>query len=165
MVFWHALALLLHIVALALWLGGIFFFLIVFAPAVRDLSPGDVAKTLNSGRIAFETVSWAAIGLLVITGVAALVLQSQIIGTRVGTYYLAILAVKLVLFAAMLAHHCLQVFKYGPRIALATAGAELQTSVWPEALRPQWEKWFLLLKINATLGPIVTLLGLALVRS
>ncbi|HWO43864.1 MAG TPA: hypothetical protein VNO43_18895 [Candidatus Eisenbacteria bacterium] len=165
MVFWHALTLLLHLAGLALWLGGIAFFLIVFAPAARDLTPATAARTLNSGRIAFETLSWTAIGLLTVTGIVALILQSQITGARVGTYYLTVLSVKLVLFAAMLAHHCLQVLKYGPRISMTMAEVDAESAVWPEALRAAWEKWFFLLKINGALGPIVTLLGLALVRS
>ena len=36
---WHTLSLFFHLVALALWLGGIAFFLVVFGPAVHDLQP------------------------------------------------------------------------------------------------------------------------------
>jgi hypothetical protein len=32
-------------------------------------------------------------------------------------------------------------------------------------LLSQWRRWFLLLKINAALGPIVVLLGLALTQN
>jgi hypothetical protein len=39
------------------------------------------------------------------------------------------------------------------------------TCFWPEPLLSQWQKWFMLLKINAGIGPIVTLLGLALIKS
>jgi putative copper export protein len=165
MISWHTLTLLLHIVAFALWLGGIAFFLIVFGPAVHELQAGMGIKVLNHGRIAFEAVSWTAIGILVITGIAALILQSQITGAYLGRHYAVILSIKLLLFFAMLAHHSLQVFKYGPKIVALTSQADAQSSVWPEPLRVQWEKWFMLLKINATLGPIVTFLGLALVKS
>ena len=47
---WHTLSLFFHLVALALWLGGIAFFLVVFAPAVHDLQPGIGIRTLNQGR-------------------------------------------------------------------------------------------------------------------
>jgi uncharacterized membrane protein len=165
MIAWHTLSLLLHILALVLWLGSIAFFLIVFGPAVHHLNADVGIKVLNHGRIAFEAVSWAAIGLLLITGIVNLILQSRLTGTHLGQYYLGVLGIKLLLFFAMLVHHSLQVFKYGPKIVALTSQVNADSSVWPEPLRAHWQKWFMLLKINATLGPIVTFLGLALVKS
>jgi uncharacterized membrane protein len=159
---WHALSLLLHLVALALWLGGIVFFLIVFAPAVHQLRPGIGVKTLNQGRIALEAVSWAAIGLLVITGMINLASAGAGAGMAQGRFYTITLSVKLFFFFAMLVHHCLQVLKYAPKIAALTAQTPPETVVWPEPLRAHWQKWFMLLKLNAGLGPIAVLLGVAL---
>jgi hypothetical protein len=85
-------------------------------------------------------------------------------GAHLGQHYLTILSVKLLLFVAMLVHHALQVFKYGPKIAAKTKQAAITTDSWPEDLRADWQRWFMLLKINATIGPIAILLGLALVR-
>jgi putative copper resistance protein D len=160
----HSLSLLIHLLALAMWLGGIAFFLIVFGPAVHDLKPALGLKLLNRGRITFDTVSWAAIGLLFLTGIVNLVMRSEMTGAHLGSYYLTIFTVKLLLFAAMLVQHALQVFKHGPKIAALTDDTAMMTDSWPEGLRAHWQKWFMLLKINATLGPIATLLGLALVR-
>ena len=160
----HSLSLLLHLIALAMWLGGIAFFLIVFGPAVHDLKAGLSLKLLNRGRMTFEWLSWTAIGLLFLTGILNLVLRSQTTGAHLGHYYLTILSLKLLLFVAMLVHHALQVFKYGPKIASLTDRAAITADSWPEALRANWQKWFTLLKINATIGPIATLLGMALVR-
>ena len=161
---WHLLSLLLHLVALALWLGGIIFFLIVFGPAVRELRSGIGVKTLNQGRIAFEAVSWSAIGLLAITGIINLLLLNPATGAPRTESYTVILSVKLFFFFAMLVHHCLQVFKYAPQIAGLTAQTPADAMVWPEPLRVLWQKWFTLLKINAGLGPIVVLLGVALTK-
>lgn len=162
---WYTLSLLLHLVALALWLGGIVFFLIVFAPAVHELEPGMGIQTLNRGRIALEGVSWIGIGLLLVTGMANLLLRIQATGVPVSKYYMVILSVKLFLFFAMLVHHCLQVFKYAPRIVSLTPQIPVGISAWPEPLRSLWQKWFMLLKINAALGPIVMLLGLMLIEN
>lgn len=162
---WHLLSLLLHLVGLALWLGGMIFFLVVFGPAVHELRPGIGVKTLNQGRAALEAVSWAAIGLLVITGMINLASAGDGAGMAQGRFYTITLSVKLFLFFAMLVHHCLQVFKYAPQIAALSAQTPADAMVWPEALRAQWQKWFMLLKINAGLGPIVVLLGVALERS
>src|ERR1051325_5521834 len=148
---WQTLSLLLHILALALWLGTMAFFLIVFAPAVNQIEAGIGIHALNQGRISFEILSWVAILLLLVSGTANLVFRYQ--GAAVQTQlYVVILAIKLVLFAAMLVHHCLQVFKYAPRIAALTADTPTAVPVWPEQLRSVWERWFLLLKINAGLA-------------
>jgi putative copper export protein len=159
---WHALSLLLHLVALALWLGGIAFFLAAFGPAVKDLKPGAAIRSLNHGRTAFEGVAWIGITLLMVTGGVNLVLRSQVTGAHLGQTYMMILALKLFLFVAMLVHHTLQVFKYGPRIAALTAQAPSEAAEWPAPLHAHWKKWFLLLKLNAALGLIAMFLGVLL---
>ena len=161
---WYALSLLLHLVALALWLGGMVFFLVVFGPAAHELRPGIGVRTLNQGRIALEAVSWMAIGLVAITGMINLILGREGAGASQGEFYTITLSVKLFFFFAMLLHHCLQVFKYAPQIAALTAQTPADTMAWPEPLGAHWQKWFMLLKLNAGLGPVVTLLGVALVK-
>jgi uncharacterized membrane protein len=161
---WYTLSLFFHLVGLALWVGGIAFFLVVFAPAAHDLQPDAGIRTLNHGRISLETISWVGIALLLITGITNLVLRNQEPSTPQSNFYTIVLSVKLFLFVAMLFHHCLQVFKYGPKIASLTAHLAV-TDSWPEPLLTYWRKWFLLLKINAALGPVVTLLGVALIKA
>jgi len=160
---WHILSLWLHLIALAFWLGGIVFFLIVFAPAVRELNPGTGIRALNQGRMNLEAMSWAAIALLLVTGIINLILRKQ--GGPDGEFYTTILSIKLFLFFAMLIHHALQVFKYAPAIVTLTEKVPSEINSWPEPLLSLWQKWFTLLKINAGIGPVVTLLGLALIKS
>jgi uncharacterized membrane protein len=162
---WYTLSLFFHLVGLVLWLGAIAFFLVVFGPAVHDLQPGLGIRILNYGRSSLEAISWAGIGLLLISGIINLILRNQEPTATSGPFYTSILAIKLFLFAAMVVHHCLQVFKYGPKIASLTVDLPAATDSWPEPLLTHWRKWFLLLKINAALGPIVTLLGIALIKT
>ena len=162
---WYTLSLFFHLVGLALWLGGIAFFLVVFGPAVHDLQPGLGIRTLNHGRLSLEAISWVGIGLLLVSGIINLILRNQEPSTPQDNFYTIALAVKLFLFVAMVVHHCLQVFKYGPKIASLTADLPAVTDSWPEPLLTHWRKWFLLLKINAALGPVVTLLGIALIKA
>jgi putative copper export protein len=162
---WHLLSSLLHLAALALWLGGIAFFLVDFGPAVHDLKPGAAVRALNQGRIALESVAWTGIALLMVSGAASLMFRSQAAAAHLERNYMIVLAIKLCVFVAMLAHHTLQVFKYGPKIAALTDSADGAATGWPEPLRAQWQKWFILLKINAVLGPIAILLGVALARN
>jgi|SRR6185503_12053802 putative copper export protein len=163
MTIWYSLSLLIHLIALALWLGGIVFFLIVLGPAVHDLEPRIAITTLNQGRFGLETASWIAIGLLLFTGILNLVARPPAAG--LGESYGVLFGVKLFVFGAMVVHHCLQVFKYAPAIARLTAQVPQGETSWPEALLAHWRRWFLLLKINAALGPIAVLLGLALTHT
>lgn len=161
----YSFSLLIHLIALALWLGGIVFFLVVLGPAVRELEPRVAVTTLNQGRLGLETASWIAIGLLLLTGIFNLVARAPAAGAATNESYGMLLGVKLFVFGAMVAHHCLQVFKYAPAIASLTPAPPQAMPSWPEPLLSHWRRWFLLLKINAALGPIAVLLGLALTKS
>ena len=161
---WYSFSLFLHLVGMALWLGGMAFFLVVFGPAVHELQPGIGIRTLDQGRISFEAVSWTGIAILLLTGIVNLILQREAVSAPQGSFYTTVLAVKLFCFAAMLFHHCLQVFKYAPKITALTAQLTRGADSWPEPLLTYWRRWFLLLKVNAALGPLVTLLGLVLVK-
>src|SRR4051812_12928858 len=110
MALWHNFSLLLHLLALAMWLGAILFFLIVYGPAVHQVNPELGVQLLNRGRINLETLSWVAIGLLVLTGASNLVLRVQSVGGHLGRQYLTFLGIKLLFFLAMLVHHALKVF-------------------------------------------------------
>jgi putative copper export protein len=161
---WHTFSLFLHLIGVAFWLGGIAFFLVVFGPAVHDLDPRVGMRVLNQGRIFLEAISWAGIALLLISGMVHWVLRTQEANVPQDNLYGIVLSVKLLLFVAMGVHHGLQVFKYAPRIDSLTAALSPDTRSWPEPLLIHWHKWFLLLKINATIGPVVVLLGLALAK-
>jgi len=165
MTLWYTSSLVVHLIAIALWLGGIVFFLVVVGPAVHELEPRIAVITMNQARLGLETMSWIAIALILMTGVFNLVTKSQIDPAALSGAYLYTLGAKMLLFVAMVVHHCLQVFKYAPRIASLTKLSPPAPATWPEPLLSTWQRWFLLLKLNAALGPIVVLLGLALVRS
>ncbi|HXG53324.1 MAG TPA: hypothetical protein VNN77_18145 [candidate division Zixibacteria bacterium] len=162
---WQALSLLFHLAGLALWLGAIASVLVVLGPAAHRLEPASALRMLERGRSGFEAVSWAGITLVMITGAINLILRHQVTAAHLSGAYMAVLSIKLVLFVAMLTHHSLQVFRIGPRIAALSARPGAGRLGWDEPLRQQWQSWFVLLKVNATLGPIVLLLGVLLGRS
>jgi uncharacterized membrane protein len=161
---WHALNLLLHIVAAALWIGVSAFLWVAFGPAVHTLESAAYTRALNRGRLGFESLAWFGIALLMLTGMVNLLLRSQATNAQLGRSYMIILVIKLFLFVAMLAHHTLQVFKYGPKIAALSSNAADGPNTSLEPLRAQWQKWLMLLKLNASIGVVVTLLGVILVR-
>ena len=71
----HTVSFLLHLVAFAMWIGAMVFFLIVMGPAVQELEPSIAIRTMNRGRIGLQSISGIAIGLLFATGIANLVLR------------------------------------------------------------------------------------------
>jgi putative copper export protein len=152
------------LVAASLWLGGVVFFLVVMGPAAQELEPKVAIRTMNQGRIGLEALSWSAIGLILLTGTFGVIARVQS-AAPFDSAFGVLLAVKLFLFAAMTVHHCLQVFKYGPHIGALTRELPPGTALWPEPLLSHWRRWFLLLKINAALGPVAVLIGLALIES
>jgi uncharacterized membrane protein len=158
-------ATLIHVIAFALWVGVMVFFLVVIGPAANALEPRVAIQTLNRARGGLETLSWIAIGLLLMTGVFNLVQRFSALRFAPGEFYTVILAIKLFVFGAMLALHCLQTFRYAPEIARLTAQLSEQSNHWPGTLLDQWRRWFLLLKINAALGPVAVLLGLNLINT
>ena len=160
----HTLNLWLHLFSVILWFGAMAFFLFVFAPAARALRPGAGAQVLDRGKKTLEILSWIAVNLLLLSGTGNLILRWSEAGFSPGAPYYSILVIKLVLFLAMLFHHSLQAFRYSPKIAALTIRAGTEIEVWPEPLIAEWGKWFLLLKINAAIGPLVLLLGIALAR-
>jgi copper resistance protein D len=162
---WPALSAMVHVIAIAMWLGGMVFFLVVSGPAVHELEPEIAIKTMNQARIGLESISWIAIGLLLLTGIINLLWRISPSESMLSGTFAIVLSVKIILFGAMVLHHCLQVFKYAPAIAQLTADLPQGLNAWPEPLLSHWRRWFLLLKINAALGPIVVLLGLALVKN
>lgn len=164
MPFFFTLSLWLHIVAFSVWLGGIAFFLIVVGPTANHLPTPLGIQLLDRARRSFEALSWAAIAILLLTGIVNLTLRGQAAEFELGRAYYGTLAIKFFLFLAMVFHHALQAFKYSPKIAGLAFQEAADSGPWPEPLRSHWAKWFLLLKINATLGPIVLLLGLGLTR-
>lgn len=165
LILFRSLNLWLHLISLSLWLGAIVFFLIVFAPAVHTLKSGTGIQVLDKGRRALHLLSWIAIIILLISGVGNFILRGAQSGFQFAPGYYAILGIKFFFVLAMILHQSLQSFKYASRIASLTGQTAPDVQAWPEPLLAHWQKWFVLLKINAALGVIVLVLGLALSKS
>ena len=156
--FFSAAALWLHVIAALSWTGALAFFLFAFFPAARALAPGEGLAAFERGRRALETIGWTAIQVLLVTG--ALNFYFRFTAADPGGFYLGTLAFKVVLFGAMIFHHSLQAFKYGPQIAAAAECGAGET--WPEPLAETIARWASLARINAAIGTVNLLLGLFL---
>jgi uncharacterized membrane protein len=157
---WAVAALWLHVLAAMVWTGALAFFGVAFAPAARSLAPEEAIAAFERGRRALQTLSWIAIQILLLTG--ALNVYFRLHAGDPGAFYLWTLAVKVLLFGAMVFHQSLQAFKYGPRIAAAAECGETQAA--SPTLRENLTRWTALLNINTAIGLVVLLLGIFLGR-
>jgi copper resistance protein D len=153
----------IHVLAALLWLGGMFFFALVGAPVLRRVEPPALrARLFTELGERFRTVGWAAIGVLVATGLLNLyfrgMLNMRVLGDGgfwAGPYGRA-LAWKLAAVTIMLVIGALHDFVLGPRAALIAPGA-------PGALaarrRAAW-----LARGNAVVGIVLVVAAVRLAR-
>ena len=156
----------LHVVAAAVWLGGLVFIAAVLAPVLRspELAAHSAALMRTAGR-RFRTIGWMALVTLIVTGLWNLVhwgvtpgalLRSDTWASTFGQ----VLGVKLVLVALVLCASVIHDFSVGPRAGQAAAADPRS----PEASRlrraAQW-----LGRFNLLASLLIVALGLLLTRS
>jgi putative copper export protein len=120
----------LHILAAALWVGGMLFFVTVVLPALShpSLRPSRSRIIEYVGR-AFRPVAWIALATLLVTGTFNLFYRwtdwnSIITGNFWHTPIGNLFGWKVVLVIAMVALHALHDFWLGPRAAEALERGE-----------------------------------------
>jgi len=152
-----------HVLAAVFWIGGMFFFALVGAPALRRLeSPGLRAELFRRLGESFRSAGWIAIGALLLTGTTNLwfrgLLRADVLGD--ADFWLSpygrSLFWKLVGVAAMLVVSALHDFVFGPRAARHAPGS-------PDALRAR-RRAALLARVNTALGVIVVIVAVRLAR-
>jgi copper resistance protein D len=153
----------LHLVAALTWLGGMLFFALVGAPALRTVEPASLrARLFREMGLRFRAVGWGAIGVLVVTGTAILYLRGMLAWSLLSdvAWWRApqgtALAWKLVSVALMLGLSAWHDFVAGPR-----AGR-------PELSRPERERarrrTALMARANAGVGLFLLYWAMRLAR-
>ena len=161
--FWYYTNVTVHVLAALLWLGGMLFLGVVGAPVLRQVEPpelrADLFRQLGEG---FRRAGWAAIAVLLVTGVLNLhfrgVLRSEVLLSaefRASPYGTSLLW-KLISVAVMLSISAIHDFIDGPRASRAIPGSA-------EALafrrRAAW-----LARINAFVGIVLVVFAVRLAR-
>lgn len=152
--------LLIHVLSAIVWLGGMFFISLVLVPSLRKLEP-PIKRTevLSATARRFSLVSWAAILVLLITGV----INSANRGVTVhlissGTFFSypfgIILTVKVFLVLVMILISAIHDFILGPKlIKLTKIERPSPDSTKSLAKKRKVVSW--LARINAFIGIIV----------
>jgi putative copper resistance protein D len=153
----------LHVLAAMLWLGGMLFLAVVGAPVLRAVEPPALRARIFSdlGR-RFRAAGWAAIAVLVVTGVLNLHFRGLLRGDAMGsaafwtTRYGRTLAWKLAAVGTMVAIGAVHDFLVGPASARLPAGT-------PAALRMRARAAWLA-RLNAAVGVVLVAAAVRLAR-
>ena len=154
-----------HVLAAMLWLGGMLFLGVVGAPVLRAVDPPELRQRLfHQLGLRFRTVGWAAIAVLVVTGILMLYARgllawSGVLGSALfwrSSLGIA-LAAKLAAVVAMIVVSGVHDFLLGPAAGRAVAGSGRALELRRRAA--------LLARANALVGILLVLAAVRLARS
>lgn len=161
----YLLSVWLHILAAAVWIGGMVFLALVLVPVTRRPEHRAVAASLVRATGArFRWAGWGSLGLLLLTGVVNLAFRgfgwADVWSGRLWQGPLGrTLAIKLLLFSAVLLLSGLHDFAIGPRATVLWQADPGAPEVARLRRRAAW-----LGRLNLILALIVAALGVTLVR-
>ncbi|MBI4445310.1 MAG: CopD family protein [Acidobacteria bacterium] len=154
----------LHIVAAAVWIGGMVFFILVLIPLTRTPELKEQAAMLihwTGGR--FRNIGWTCLGLLLVTGIANLLIRfgtETLLNPRFWQNPVAhITLTKLLLFVFIAILSAYHDFSVGPR---ATAWARTNPNSTQAARLRRQASW--IGRLNFLLALIAVSMGVLLVR-
>jgi putative copper resistance protein D len=151
-------AVILHVLAAVIWLGGAFFFALVGAPVLRRVNPPELRRALFDalGR-RFRVVGWSAVAVLLASGTALVHgrgwTSAALDGSLWSTPGGRMLAWKLAAVAGMVVATAVHDFSLGPRAAVAGPDAE--------SLRRRSARWA---RAGALLGLLALVAAVRLAR-
>ena len=151
----------LHVLAALLWLGGMFFLVVVGAPVLRQVEPPALrAELFRRLGVQFRLIGWIAVAVLLATGLANLQFRGLLHGSALGepafwgSAYGRALGVKLGAVTAMVLLSALHDFILGPAASRVEAGT-------PRALAlRRWSAW--VARVNAILGVVLVIAAVRL---
>lgn len=153
----------IHVLAAMLWLGGMFFLAVVGAPVLRAVEPPPLrAELFRKLGERFRGAGWAAIAVLLVTGVLNLyfrgLLREPVLASPEfwGSRFGHALVWKLTAVALMVGASALHDFVLGPAASKLPAGT-------PAALRLRTRAAWLA-RVNALVGIVVVAAAVRLAR-
>ena len=116
----YHLAIILHLLAMSLWLGHMFVWSLIVGPAMKKIEPRATADTLRERSLFLGGLGWPALIILALTGTYLLNLRGITVGGLVsgdafqgpqGT----VLGIKLAAVAAMIIYQAVFGHRAAPR--------------------------------------------------
>jgi len=152
----------LHVTAIVVWLGGLVTVSFVLASALAWAdSPGAIARFAATTAARFQRISRELVFIILLTGIINLIYIGVARSFSFGSAYVVALALKISLFASLIAIQAWQSFRLSPRIVAIGSQMEAADQLPAEATRIR-KRAFLLSMVNFVLAALAVYLGLGL---
>lgn len=108
----------LHILAMSVWVGGMFYIMLVEVPVLRsNLGASEFSKNMTLLGKRFQKVGWVLLIILLMTGLSNIMLEDSIADMMKNENYLKSIVVKLILFTLMVINTAIHTFYLGPKMS------------------------------------------------
>ena len=108
----------LHILAMSIWVGGMFYIMLVEVPVLRsNLGASDFSSNMTLLGKRFQKVGWVLLIILLMTGLSNIMLEDSIADMMKNENYLNSIVVKLILFTLMVINTAIHTFYLGPKMS------------------------------------------------
>lgn len=166
---WQFIVVVVHVFSAIIWIGGAIFLALVMVPVARGMEPPAMGLMfLRKAALRFRGIAWVLLGLLVVSGMAAL--ESRGLGfdrftedgfwsTEIGTA----LGLKIVPVGILLVMSGVHDFILGPRLAQAMQLVPRGEQP-PASIVSARKRLIMLARLNMLIAIVVAVLGLMLVR-
>jgi copper transport protein len=114
----------LHVIAMAAWLGGIAVLVLALRAATTRLESGDRTRLLAAVVARFSTLAGVAIAVLLASGIVQSVVEVRTVPNLVETAFGRTVLIKIVLFAAIVALGWINRRRVVPALKRAAQGGE-----------------------------------------
>ena len=170
MIHWlYLIAVWLHILSATVWVGGMFFLVLVVVPWLRHAPRAEAGAFWTATGTRFRVIGWTCFTISLATGTFILYLRGvrfsdfAVVGWRTSPFGQTVM-LKLGVFAAVLATSIAHDFVVGPRAAraLALAGTTGAPDLAQAIRLRRQASW--LGRINALLALVLVALAVMLVR-
>ncbi len=114
----------LHILAATLWIGGMFFIVLVVVPWLRSAERANAGAFLRDTGLRFRNIGWACFGVLLVTGTFNLWARGVRVGDLARAEWLSspygtLVSMKIATFLTVVGVSAIHDFAVGPRATQA----------------------------------------------
>ena len=106
-----------HLLATAVWIGGIFYFVAVLLPLLRGLAPKSRAALLRAAIARFSQIALIAVPVLALSGTILYLAEQPSVASTLGTDYGRDVLAKVALLAVLLIPAAYNLRRVGPGLA------------------------------------------------
>ena len=108
----------LHILSMAIWVGGMFYIMIVEVPVLRNnLGATEFSSNMALLGKRFQKVGWILLTILLVTVLTNIILEDSISDMMKNDSYSNSIAAKMVLFMLMVINTAIHTFFLGPKMS------------------------------------------------